>query len=475
MVNCKIQREVFSKSEIAELHRMATTSLRTFLQNAARLMENANTQQHVTICVGNEASDVDSIVSSLTCAYLRETLGSRSSSSISRSVGSIGGKAKGEEQSHRFFVPVVAVPRSILKLRREAQVLLQMVGLELEDLICMEDIDLGKLSTAGSLQGFVLTDHNQLSSSTVARLPGGDDEAAAKVEMILDHHKDLGAYPLLSDGSVRRIAFDNETNKATAGSACTLISELMTELSPSGSDGDSNINRDGLQDVSVLLQGTICLDTQNMDPGGVGTERDAQALLHLAPYVDGKVDRETCFTAVRDAKYNPAFWEELSATDCLNIDYKQFKQADSSSSEVGIASTLLPLSSFVQKSDVLLALSSFIEKPGLEADSSSGVKVKALDALLVMSSVFLPSYRRELLVASFDEDLHNKLLAFLTVPAHDLDLTILQLSTSASSDGAVEDILVSGRSLYMQWYLQGNSRASRKQLAPLVQEFYKSN
>ena len=92
-----------------------------------------------------------------------------------------------------------------------------------------------------------------------------------------------------------------------------------------------------------------------------------------------------------------------------------------------------------------------------------------------MSSVFQPSYRRELLVASFDKDLHQNMLEFLCTPTHGLDLQDLEVSASAFPDSSSSTAIdVSGRTLYLQWYLQGNSKASRKQLAPLVQDFYDS-
>jgi len=99
--------------------------LRSFLQKAAYAAKQplaakisdpaAAATKKITICIGNEASDADSIVSSLCLAYLKQQQHAAAHS------------AAGEEEEDKAFVPVVSVPRSILKLRRETQLLLRSV------------------------------------------------------------------------------------------------------------------------------------------------------------------------------------------------------------------------------------------------------------------------------------------------------------------------------------------------------------
>jgi hypothetical protein len=101
--------------------------LRSFLQKAAYAAKQplaakisdpaaaAAAAKKITICIGNEASDADSIVSSLCLAYLKQQQHAAAHS------------AAGEEEEDKAFVPVVSVPRSILKLRRETQLLLRSV------------------------------------------------------------------------------------------------------------------------------------------------------------------------------------------------------------------------------------------------------------------------------------------------------------------------------------------------------------
>lgn len=95
--------------------------LRSFLQKAAYAAKQplaakiSDPAKKITICIGNEASDADSIVSSLCLAYLKQQQHAAAHS------------AAGEEEEDKAFVPVVSVPRSILKLRRETQLLLRSV------------------------------------------------------------------------------------------------------------------------------------------------------------------------------------------------------------------------------------------------------------------------------------------------------------------------------------------------------------
>ena len=98
--------------------------LRNFLQKAAFAVKQpraataldpaAAVVRKIIICIGNEASDADSIVSSLCLAYLKQQQHEAA-------------YAAAKEGEDKTFVPVVSVPRSILKLRREAQLLLHSV------------------------------------------------------------------------------------------------------------------------------------------------------------------------------------------------------------------------------------------------------------------------------------------------------------------------------------------------------------
>ena len=350
-------------------------------------------------------------------------------------------------------------------------------GLELEDLICLDELDLQALADSCALQALVLTDHNLLGACVTSKLRGGAAAAEGLVQGIVDHHQDQGAYlgSCPAGASSRVIAFDSGTNMATAGSACTLVAELMLQAAaaaapptPAGPAASA-----ALQDVAILLQGVICIDTQNMDACGVGTARDASALGALEEKVAGKVERNATFTLLRDAKSDPLFWDGLNALECMCIDYKQFTQV--SGAEVGIASTLLPIMQFLEKEDSCAQMAQYISCPTLEGSISeagaeaAATTIKPLEMLLVMSTVYTPEFRRELLLASFDEERVDALATFLQAQGNSIRLQPLPLPIPVS-DAAAKAV----HGLHLRVFHQGNAKASRKQIAPLVQKFYGS-
>jgi len=354
--------------------------------------------------------------------------------------------------------------------------------LELEDLICLDELDLQALADSCALQALVLTDHNLLGACVTSKLRGGAAAAEGLVQGIVDHHQDQGAYlaSCPAGASSRVIAFDSGTNMATAGSACTLVAELMLQAAaaapptPAGPAASA-----ALQDIAILLQGVICVDTQNMDACGVGTARDAFALDALEEKVAGKVERNATFTLLRNAKSDPLFWDELTALECMCIDYKQFTQA--SGAEVGIASTLLPIMQFLEKEDSCAQMAQYMSCPILEGSSSeagaeaAATTIEPLEMLLVMSTVYTPEFRRELLLASFDEEKVDALATFLQAQGNSIRLQPLPMPMPvpvlvADADAAAEAV----HGLHLRVFHQGNAKASRKQIAPLVQQFYGS-
>ena len=122
----------------------------------------------------------------------------------------------------------MSVPRNILKLRRETELLLDMVDLGLDDLICLDEVDVRGISKDARLKSIILLDHNLLGECVTNLLAGGETEAADLVEQILDHHEDAGAYSSVV-GADRQIAFDAGAKKALVGSACTLVAEHHVE------------------------------------------------------------------------------------------------------------------------------------------------------------------------------------------------------------------------------------------------------
>ena len=140
--------------------------------------------------------------------------------------------------------------------------------------------------------------------------------------------------------------------------------------------------------------------------------------------------------------------------------------------------------SFLGKEQAVMNMATFMSNPSIQeekevtgagagAGAAHGQSLGALHMLLVMSTVYQPAFRRELLVASFDSAEVDALASFFESKGADVQLspmTVLGGTSAGDHSVTFED----GRILCIRVFNQGNVKASRKQIAPLVQDFYDS-
>mmetsp|Transcript_32317 Transcript_32317/g.80454 ORF Transcript_32317/g.80454 Transcript_32317/m.80454 type:complete len:267 (-) Transcript_32317:156-956(-) len=179
-----------------------------------------------TLVVGNMAGDLDTIVSSIVVAFCRHAAAQAASS------GSL-------------VVPVIPFPRAEFRLRQDAAALFKHCAFELDgegappELLFWDELSdavigqwrdadggsSGRAVGAAAQEAFelVLTDHNQLDSSMAKRL-------GARVVCIVDHHADSGAHSDTVPQYMRTV-------DSAAGSASSLVSELLELLPDSGKAG----------------------------------------------------------------------------------------------------------------------------------------------------------------------------------------------------------------------------------------------
>ncbi|CAN0258738.1 unnamed protein product [Scytosiphon promiscuus] len=406
--------------------------------------------------------------SAICMAYLRQNTAARSA------------PAGGEESI--LYVPVMPIPRADLALRREVLVLFELCGVDPCAVVFEDELDLSALQSEGRLR-LTLMDHNAVS--------GGLSELGGAVVEIIDHHADLGVHPSVR-GDSRDVAFDasDGSGKALVGSCCTMVAERMLDQAP------------GLlsSDVARLLLGVILVDTINLDADAKrATERDVAAaeqlslLVALSPSALGTAEGRSCaspnalFDTLRNAKFDPAFWGELSATDCLRYDYKSFHAAGESSGSNGscdggaAVDPKRPSRSLkFGVSSVLCRLEKLAEKGG-ERGASDALRAFAVaqgvDSLAVMTSTLDQdqTMKKELLVFTHTKLRCDQMRKYFEGP----DAEFLHLQATAppttcfgggsGSDRAEEE----GRGWFLQWEL-GNVRPSRKQVAPAIASFYES-
>ena len=333
-------------------------ALNTFLKASS---EAAHAGKPVRAFLGNEASDLDSMASSILLAW-----------------------SKGTVSDGLPNVPVMNIPREDFNLRTEALWLFEDTGIDIKNLVFLDDVDLGALLTH-SASRLVLVDHNKLSAAQGAW--------ASKVEEILDHHADEGLYPTA------------KKSIAPVGSASTLVAESMLAM---GTLLPAN--------VATLALGTILLDTVNLDPEAKRvTQRDDVVAKKLLTVSGAK--QKTLFDRLQLEKFNVA---ALSSRDILRKDYKEYTMGKL---KVGMSSALLPMADWFKKD------------AAIEKAYSTYAASRGLDVLIIMGAYTAPEFTREMAVYSTDAKLRASLIEFMN--ASGLGLKALQTS-SAKTEGDTE-------------------------------------
>ena len=284
----------------------------TFL---AGLKNNFSDQKPVTIVMGNEAADLDSMASAVSYAWYLYL----------------------SDSSQNPF-PLINIPRADFKLRTEAVYLFDVAGINIDHLLFSEDVDLDKLK-AGSNLKLILVDHNKLASDQTG--------LETVITGILDHHADEESYPPAAVTDIRPV-----------GSVATLVTESFLV------DQRDTIEKP----LGTLLLGTILLDTVNLDPeAGRVTDDDSKAAKEIIDITG--LDSGKLFEKLQFEKFNVS---SLGSYDLLRKDYKEWQLGPV---KLGIGSVLLPIEDWVSKDpdiadecdrylkerklDVLLAMNAF--------------------------------------------------------------------------------------------------------------------
>lgn len=337
------------------------------------------------LVMGNEAADLDSMASAITYAYLLAAT-----------------------YEDKTIVPLMPINRADFKLRTEAVYVFAQAGIDLKKLIFMDDVEFEALMN--QVAGLVMVDHN--------RLPVSIEKFEDKVAIIIDHHRDEGLYRA------------SQKVISPVGSCATLVGEEMIRDNPDLVD----------EAISLLLGGTILLDTVNLNPGAgrvtPADEKIAAVFLKSCPF-----DRDSYFKKIHKAKFNT---DGLNTYDLLRKDYKEFQFSNHA---CGIASVLLPLSEWAERDNKLCC--------GFE----SWAQTCRIDILLSMNAFTDQTFNRELAVYCKSAGLHDIVLSFLQEKG--LALTPIRLENQKSC-----------RKGRISFYRQNNSGISRKKLVPLLENCF---
>ncbi|EGD73112.1 hypothetical protein PTSG_04826 [Salpingoeca rosetta] len=137
------------------------SSLPVFVRKARAWLAAASPATKLSVVLGNESADLDSVASALCLAFVRTR------------------RQQTDEGSP--IIPIVNVSRADLPLRTEVTFVLEKLGIDAGDLVCRDEVDLAGFAAAQSLD-VTLVDHN--------RLAGHQTFLQPFVTHIVDHHVD---------------------------------------------------------------------------------------------------------------------------------------------------------------------------------------------------------------------------------------------------------------------------------------------
>ena len=371
------------------------------------------------IVIGSQAGDTDSVVASIALAYIE------SSSSSSETT------------------PVLSISRRDFETQRpETVLLLKLAGISSnasEQLIFADSTFIRGVNVT-------LVDHNRLEERF-------RDKQWTVVE-ILDHHYDEEQYLDTCFGESRCIAFAN--GKALVASACTLVAERMKKLwTPLPYPAS----------LGTLLLGTILLDSVNMDPAaGKFTDRDGDAVRDILYHTDWSTldkktkqilkvserpDPDAFYHALESARFDLVFWRSLSMNDTLRLDYKRYAYE---SNEFGVSTVLMPYQEFVREMNLVEGIRAYMLQ---EQVNFLGIMLTSMDGNV---------FQRQLALCAFDSFPLRDMVQFL-LQTDDHEQEVLGLVE-------LDESMITEDGLTIRFFDQSNAKASRKQIAPSLLEFF---
>lgn len=326
------------------------------------------------------------------------------------------------------IIPLVQTPRDSLHLRPENMLAFSRASVDSALLLTSSDIP---PPPAPQPSKYVLVDHNRL-------LPSLSGEVVA----ILDHHSDEEQHPNANPRVIKPV-----------GSCASLVGTHFSDKWKTGST-------DNLQSVALLLLSAILIDTGGLKAGGKAVDTDYEAAKLLVPHtglatassmanVEGQVP-SALDQYSRQLLATKSSVEHLSTKDLLRRDYKEYVYADL---RVGLATVPIGLKFLVKRNT---------EEFWNDVDAyMADQKLDILGVLTTYRSAKKRKHRRQLLfvVKPGNPDLEDKVFTGI----------------GRDSELQCEERRIAGMGKRRaRCWRQGNVKATRKQVAPLVKRILES-
>ncbi|KKA28998.1 hypothetical protein TD95_004142 [Thielaviopsis punctulata] len=318
---------------------LKSAPLKTFLASARRVL--VGPARPLTLVVGNESADLDSLCSAVLYAYFR-------TNAIPNTI----------------HIPLSNLPRADLALRPEIAAVLRYADLTPADLITLDDLpaDLELSETS-----WVLVDHNQLTGPLA--------KFQSQVTGCIDHHVDEGKLP--SGISPRFID--------TCGSCCSMIVEECKKL------WTEEMGVDPTRDTAIarLALAPVLIDTGNLLVADKTTPRDVLAAKFLSGKLGPGFVQTDYYNEIDGFKSDLS---QMSLRDVLRKDYKEWMDG-------GI---VLGTASSARGFDYLLVKAE--NKPDVLVEAVKDWSAeKKLDVVAVLTIISGEPFRRELMLWGISE------------------------------------------------------------------------
>ncbi|KAL0962302.1 hypothetical protein UPYG_G00338310 [Umbra pygmaea] len=257
----------------------------------------------IHVVLGNEACDLDSMVSSLAFAYF-----------LYKTSGGLG----------KTVVPVLNIQRAEFPLRRDNILLLKESGIPPEALVFRDEVDLAVLHRAKRLS-LTLVDHNVL--------PSADSELEEAVVEVIDNHQ-----------SERTPSTSCSITVETVGSCATLVTERILHKAPEVLDSQ----------IAKLLYGAIVLDCVNMVPeAGKVTPKDSQMSCLLESRFSDLPPRGALYQILQSALF------DVSGLSTEQILLKDRKVVSGGNLRLAVSTVHMTMDMFLQRRSLLEELCEF--------------------------------------------------------------------------------------------------------------------
>ncbi|XP_062585819.1 uncharacterized protein LOC134247479 [Saccostrea cucullata] len=304
-------------------------------------------------------------------------------------------------------LPVLNTQRSKFHLKTDTKFLLNHTGINPDHLTFRDDLDLHNLHQQGRLT-LTLVDHNVL--------VGRDSSLEDSVVMVIDHRP-------LERKPCDRVKIIQDL----VGSCSSLVAGILLD----------NPEFTICPQVATLLLGTILVDTVNTSPeAGKTTPYDQEVLRRLTQIVPD-LDKDKLYSDIQDTK------NDISALSTKEVLEKDLKCVTHGNHTVVMSSIPVSLEAFLQRSDVSESMNSLM------------LDRKGQNVVVMTMHVDTGAPCREILIFSNSAEETTKLTEFLKTN-EEIQLDLQPFTCDLRNCLA---------------YYQGNVKASRKKVLPLVKSF----